>query len=417
MRKINKITTYLLFFFLIIIFSNGFSFIGYPKDTLTFLKYLFGAWCLLLMLNRKQIKSTFTPNVVLIFIVCPCVSALMSSLYRDQTLLQAYLAVFNTLTPVFCYFIFLQLRPNPKDIMAVVLVCSILWTIIELMQQFSYPMYWFATRNEMATLNASPLEQRNGIWRFMIEPWFVGTLSSIYSLCNYFQNKQSKKWLLFFLISLVGVYLYQTRVVIGALFAVLIICNLFEIKSRNLIRNVVFALVVVVLVVMNFDSLFGEMFENTTNQFDNSEDDIRTLGLAFWGIEYFPNELCRIFGNGYPYFGSNYGLEIERLARMGLYRVDVGFVGDYNMYGFLYIVVVVLTYCKLFKYRKYIDNYVLYAFLAVLLGSFIMPPFSAGSQVFLILTLFYVCDYNINEKVGKIDCEYQHRHKFCRTWK
>lgn len=401
MREINKKTTYLLLFFLIIIFSDGFSFIGYPNYISGFLKYLIGAWCLLLILTRKQVKSTFAPNVVLIFIACPCVSALMSILFRNQTLLQAYLAVFNTLTPVFCYFIFLRLRPNPRDIMTVVLVCSILWTLIEVVQQFSYPMYWFATRNEMGTLNATALERRNGIWRFMIEPWFVGTLSSIYSLCNYFQNKQSKKWLFFSLISLVGVYLYQTRVVLGALVAVLIICYFLETKSRNIMRSVVLAIIVVFLIVENFDFLFGEMLENTANQFDNNENDIRTLGLALWGVEYFPNDLCRIFGNGYPYYSSSYGLEIERFARMGFFRVDVGLVGDYNMYGALYIVVVVLTYCKLFKFRKYIDNYALYAFLAVLVGSFIMPPFSAGSQIFLILTLFYVCDYNINENSKK----------------
>lgn len=399
MREINKKTTYLLFFFLIIIFSNGFSFIGYPNDISGFFKYLVGAWCLLLILTRKQIKSTFAPNVVLIFIACPCVSALMSTLFREQTLLQAYLAVFNTLTPVFCYFIFLRLRPNPKDIMAVVLVCSILWTLIEVIQQFSYPMYWFATRDEMGSLNASALEQRNGIWRFMIEPWFVGTLGSIYCICNYFQNKQSKKWLLFSLISLVGVYLYQTRVVIGALVAVLIICYLFEIKSSNIIRNLVLALVVITLIVINFDSLFGEMFVNTASQFDRKEEDIRTLDLAFWGVEYFPNDLCRIFGNGNPYYNSSYGLEIEKFNSMGFYRVDVGLVGDYNMYGGLYLVVMALTFYKLFRCRKYIDKYVLYAFFAVLLGSFIMPPFSAGSQIFLVLTLFYICDYNINEKL------------------
>ena len=137
-----------------------------------------------------------------------------------------------------------------------------------------------------------------------------------------------------------------------------VIVMLFSSNKRINKISIYIAIVVSLAIIgMNFDSLFGELVDKTSNEM--TKDNIRFIAYNYFLYEYWGGPLSILFGNGIP-GSSQYGKEIIYLSNeLHLYRTDVGIVGFLNQYGIVSVFFFFWFYvCFVRKNWKYMDAYI-----------------------------------------------------------
>lgn len=379
-----------------LVFNQFFNCIYYPDSNIPIAIFIVVVG---LAIFRKGI-SVNNPNmpfekyIILLYGICPLVSIIPCYLFHGQSFGNSIYAIVTSNISIGMYWYLHSKKIPPNNLIHLVLFLAVIWSLIELVEQITYPSYLFALRTESVE-RGTVLELRNGVWRYMIQPWFVGFFACMYLWCKILSGRRSVLTIVLFCISLLGIYLYITRVVIATTIISLFISYIIAHKKKR-VSTILFLTFFAYIIYLFSETLFGELIEQTQKQ-ANDDEDIRLVQLVFYGIQYFPHWLCNIFGNGLPSFTSSYGKEIMDYEDLySLWRADIGIVGDYNIFGIQYTIVTFLTFWKVFRVRKIIDNYIVYLFLGLLLCSYIMPPFR-GSHLILLSIMFYLSDVKIME--------------------
>ena len=345
---VRNVTDAFIFSLLFLLYSSCFNYIGFETSGAVRLAVTF--LLLFFILQAKKIDRkpyVFQWNIILIFVIAPLLSSVWCLIYHGQSLSESIKNLFFNNYPILLYWYFHARKTTVSTLFKVIILLSVIWTTLEIVQQFTYPTYFFASRVE-DQLHGSALEQRNGIWRFMIQPWFIAYMAGIYAW-----NK---------------------------------IIDKFSIKYSVIL--LIFALPVI----SNADILFGDFVEMTTTQAEDKDNDVRTLASYFYGVEYFQDDMNKIFGNGKPSGKSAYGKEIMHYQDdLGLWTADIGFIGDYSIYGIFYVLIEAITFLKVFFYWRRLPSWLSLLFLGLLANSFIMSPF-IGSHMVLLIVMFYMAD-------------------------
>ena len=336
-------------------------------------------------LKKKQIRfKTFVLGLVII----PMLGFIPAYILHGQGFFASFLGAHINLGYIFFFFLFL-VKPKEEQIVKIFCMLGVCWSCIELLQQFTYPTYWFATRGD--TINSS-IEIRNGIYRYGVLGNQFGLILLFYCF-EKFMLEKSKKYLLGIIIALIGIYLLATRQII-AMSIVCLLAGLFMMKKISVGSLVVIAMMSVAIYV-NADALFGKFIEMTESV---DEDYIRFLAYEFYGITYNKGSiLAFLLGNGNPYPPSAYSQEIDKYEQsLGLWRADIGIVGMYSWYGIIYVIMILWFFIYVFKNRKYIDVY-LQMYVLYMAGTSIMLHHFAYklSNVIIGCFILYLIEINI----------------------
>lgn len=367
--KIGHYTFSTLFAALIYLHSlHYFDYVNYDSTAGGWISNLIGIFCLTLFLiynyPKRECPSKF---YVAGFILVPILSFIPCYLEHGQgfiTSFRAYLPLFV----LFLYYYFHRNHFKADTLINIITVFAVVRTIILITQQFTYPNYLFAMRpegyNEMGVYRE--IEVRSGIYRYYISDSYLSQFLIFY----YFQKlteKYTLKKLLLFVLGLVGLYLDQTRQFMATTACAIIIIAMLSSKYRHKNIAAFFILVVGITIYLNFDTLFGSLAEQTTEDF--TKDNIRLLSYNFFFNEYWGGPLSYIFGNGRP-GQSAYGNEINNIATdLHLYRSDVGVVGFLNQYGIVSVLFFFLFYALFVRKNwKYIDMHLKMFFCATFLN-------------------------------------------------
>lgn len=251
------------------------------------------------------------------------------------------------------YFIFFFLfltKIKEQEVLKIFCLFGVCWSAIEIIQQFTYPTYWFATRYET---DDRGIEIRNGIYRFAVYGVNFGLILLFYCFEKFMQIKR-KSYLVGMLIALIGIYLLATRQTI-VMSVVCLFAGLFIMKKIS-VGSLVLLGIFSTIIYLNADSLFGDFIEMTK---EVDEDYIRFLAYEFYGITYNKGSvLAFLLGNGTPKSPSEYFQEITNYQEYyGLYRDDVGLIGIYSLYGIVYVIMIIWFYWYAFRNRKYLSPY------------------------------------------------------------
>ena len=270
-------------------------------------------------------------------------------------------------------------------------VCfGLFWVIMEIVQQFTYPTVWFATR--IASLD-NDVEIRNGIYRYNMEGREFGLLLLFYSFQR-FLEKPRKKYLAGIILGLTGVYMLATRQVMAAS----VLCLLYAMLAMHKLKFSSFFMisVIAILIYCNMESLFGDYIEMSE---DINEDNIRLLSYDFYGIEYNKGQILPIlFGNGVEGM-SAYGREIGNMQDMGLFRADIGIVGMYSWYGIFYVLTVLSFFIYITAKRKYIDVYLQMYVMFMLVTSVMLHHFGySPHHIMTLCIILYLIDNSIKSR-------------------
>lgn len=387
-----------------IVATKCFSFVGIEWSGIRY--YVWGVFMVwLIARSNQQLDYKMMPcfTLIVINIIFPIISIIPCYLYHHQSLLDSLRAVYGLSYPWLLYIFLHKYNAPSKKIINIICILGIIWTFLEIIQQFSYPTYLFAVRTHGGD-PALELSQRNGIWRYMIQPWFVGYLACVYFWAKYLLKRKMSYFVCFF-ICLIGVYLYVTRVIIFSIIAIILFSLFFSrnVEFKHKVRIAIFIAIVSIPIYTFREELLGSLLDQTVKQYENSETDIRVVATAFYGYEYFPHILTNLFGNGIPFPDSSYGKEINYYEKdMGLYRSDIGIIGDYNLYGITYIFALVWGLWRFFKLRKFFFDYQIYSMIGLLLGYYIMSIFQTQSQSVVLAMMFYLCDKAYSKNYNKI---------------
>ena len=391
MNNTKKITFFLLL-------CSGFMSCIYWNPTLggkiiKILMYI----CLIYIFCKKKQISFFSSGIsvcVLCFAFIPFLSIITAYLVHEQSFLHSCYGSQMHLMYLF-YFLFHSYKINTKNILTSFFLLGVLWCLIEIIQQISYPSFWFATRMDNDEME---LEIRNGIYRYNVFGYQFGLIMLFYSFTQYLKNRKIV-YLFGLILGLVGIYLLATRQIMFAA----ILCLLYALYSREKIK--MSSLLIVIgcgfLIYKNFNQLFGE-FVDMTKEID--EDYVRFLSYEFYGVEYNNGNLLQILlGNGDPVRDSKYQLEINSYEEEGLWRSDIGLVGLYSLYGFFYIITIIYFFIFCYRNRKYIDLYLKMYLVFMFSTSIMLLHFGYGyGRIAITSFIFYLVDKSITYKKTKL---------------
>jgi hypothetical protein len=347
---------------------------------------------------NKKINTPFTFYVKAI-IALSLLSSIPAYFFHDQnfslSLLTSRIIFFWLL-----YFTFHKMNISPKKMEKLLVVFGVLWSIIMIVQQFTYPYILFDVYHGVTYEDG--MERNVDIRGGIIRVWIAGVGFS-YFLASYMwqkiYEKLSFKNLFLFSIVLAAILLMQSRQVIFGLMLVFTADIILSFRINNF-KTVRFTTIFIGLAVIFFavagDFIFA-LIELSKEQKVTSSDYIRGLEIEFFLFKYWPDPLCYIIGNGWEHDASPYGVEIKEKIKwgLGLYRSDIGMIGAFNKFGIIYIIVIIMFYIKVLIPKRYfiVPKYIRIFFVLCALTSFTGSNFFENPSYFLpFVCLLYIID-------------------------
>lgn len=335
-------------------------------------KVLVVAMMIFALIARKKIpQGTSIPKYVFLFAIIPFISMIGAHIFHGQSWRDCINATFFNLS-YFIFFLLLFWKIREKDLIKMLIAFGLVFSLIELIQEFTYPRVLFYNAQQDQG-GAADLGMRNGLYRFRM----AGVDFAVFLFFYSFQSLMKKiniKYIVFLFVGAIGIYLSLTRQIMAASLGAAVLVYVFA--KKNKFRNLIVLGIFLLIIYSNMDVLFGAFINQTNTELDS--DYIRFLSYNFYGVEWNHGDLLRcIIGNGFPYWNltSPYGREINDLQSVGIYASDVGIVGMYAFYGAIYVVFIVTFLVYAFRNYKYMEPYVkmylLYStFTLVMLWSF-----------------------------------------------
>lgn len=334
-------------------------------------------------------------TIAILFLFIPLPGMIGAGLYHEQSLGASLYANRNILFWL-TYFVLHVVNIKKEDLIKLMLFVATVWALLTIVQQFTYPVYFFSTRDE-----TKKQLLRAGVYRFMIP----GSLLCLFMMQHYYyryattKNLTSACW---WLLTLVAFYYTGIRqsAIAALLCTFIMVVMLMHGNAR--IRNLVIMALVVLAGLSLKEILFGEYIAMTQKQLGGGDEDIREVAYRFFLFEYWPDSPWAIItGNGRPSAGSAYQREIDTLAQVkGLFRSDIGIVGSLNQYGILYVLLVLamlikgLTIKIRSKENKYLKIYFLYPAIVLVLHE----SFSHPETIVFICCVMYLIDKALAEE-------------------
>lgn len=237
------------------------------------------------------------------------------------------------------------------------------------------------------------IEVRNGLYRFRI----YSVMFTIVALCFSWQQllkKKSIKNILFFTIFAASIYLTLTR---QQMFAAIFMCvfSVFLMGNSKITTKFKYLIPILMFlaIVYSFrDALFGTLLEQTQDQTEAAETDIRTLAFAYYWNEIISHPLTFLFGAGVDSSAAAIG------SASHMYWVDIGLIGQWFAWGIGAILsYIILLYQLLIKKATEIPPYVKFFAFMTLVTSILIFPYIRPMEFFVWSSLLYICDLHINK--------------------
>lgn len=306
------------------------------------------------VINKRKLQislhSEFGVKYLNFFLICCFVPCIGSLLFWNARISDLFFVVLPNLSLLIYYYLHSN-RYSEKVIINVLSLLAFSRIIITIIQQYTYPNIWFGA--PLYNNDELLFDIRSGIIRYYLSLafWFNVLLSFYYF--NHLIKKFSKKYLFYFLITIIGIYIDQSR-------TMMVLCCLiyFYIYIRNIHDMSKYSnkiiIVIAFLCIIYFNFLFNDLFEQT--QEDLNEAYVRLLSYKIFLFDFWANPLAIIIGNGYPVPGA-YTRTLEQFADFTVFREDVGIVGALNQYGIGLCIAIILYLWKIIKKRQHISDY------------------------------------------------------------
>jgi len=368
------------------------SFIGIEDKIYDYFEFLVAAFLIFIFsIHRKKAnKSMLFKNAIYLLFFFGFLSVIGALVLHNQSIILSLLRI-RFLYFYLLYFILHFYNIQPEKLIKFTLIVGVIWALITVIQQFTYPEYAFYYADYYADVSV-----RSGTYRFGIYRHHYGMFLVLFFFMKFLQTKKAK-YLPLFLIGLVGFYYFGTRQFAAAIVISMII-GVFMQKGYSKI----FAFIIMSIVIMLFwnfqDILFGSYIDLTNKQLNT--DYVRILAAKFFLFDYWPNWFATIIGNGLEHNFSEYGKEITRIQYTYNYsRNDVGLIGTFNKYGIFFTITLVMLVMKGIKSKLYAPKtaYLRLIFINTFILFIMSEYFTNITAVPFFCIVFYLTDKSYEE--------------------
>ena len=362
---------------------------------------LLGILALLCILNTKKVRGSFSKNFGFI-VLFTFTASVPAYFFHGQSFFLSFF-ISRVILYIFIYK-FLHIYNFKVDfVLKVLFYIGWIWAAIMIIQAYTFPNIWFVIKDLDIDL---VLERSRGeVLRLNIEDVRYGVLL-LFSLAFLTINNLTNYTKIFYLIIIaVAIFLTGTRQIIFTCILLLIIMYLNKNKNRfdKQIINFIMLLPIFFLISIFIFPYFTSLVTKSNEDFNMQY--VRILEAKFYIFEYWPKNnafFAYLFGNGWEHGRSDYGLEIHNnhWKSMGFYREDIGILGAFNTFGFMYVVSIIAFFNKILKLNFSRSTiFIKYFFLFLTLTYFTGSNFFTDNDVIpIIACLAFVVDKNVINK-------------------
>lgn len=307
--------------------------------------------------RSRKLRTSEIDRVVIWYIITILCCLIPSHFTYNQPAISELICAFPLLYGFVLYFGMRNVSLSSDKVLKIIIIISSIWVFLELIQQLTFPNFWFSGR----FLWFHEIERRLGFYRFYIFGIDFVLIAYCY-LCQRItastKNKDYTKDLLLFIFIAVGILCYCSRKHIVVEIFAIFFCLLAK-RGTNKFINIIFALGVLYAIYDMFSSQLIEMNEQAMASQGQGEDFIRYIAAQYFISDFSNSPLYPIFGAGLPTGGSVLSKKISEAVDMGLYQSDIGIIGYYSQFGFVgisaivfYIVVFIKNWSKIDVWLK-----------------------------------------------------------------
>lgn len=361
------------FYFIIIFCLSTIQFyspVFIPFSVLSLINYVFFlATVSFIIVSNTDTKEKIYTNPFFLLTIAILISGFSAWYSWGQGLLDS----FKPLTYYLSYNLFFLLliwKTRVKDIEQIILLLGVIYIIVFSVTFLFHPIQIFGGIQDFA--------DDRGFQRITLPGTGFLFLFSFYSLKQYLKERRLL-WLIIFIISDIFIVMLLSRTL---MFVSFIIFTLFILRLSSIFKKIIALLFIGCFAFLISQMEFFQLLtEQTKEQRENVEEDIRVLSATFYLNEFSPNTFSRIFGNGEGTIESSYGQNIDYLKNeLGYYQSDIGYIGLYSKFGILAILAYLFLIYKTIKipipddylYFKY------YLYFIFIISTIIDASFSTG---------------------------------------
>lgn len=392
----------IVFVILMLLCINFYSFLLYT-DNINYPIVIQVVSAILLLSNIEIMmkpKGCFWGGELLFLIFTYILSSISSAILYNQNFYDSAKVICDMLLAIQLYYVLKKWHISEKKILSCLIWISVVYTFLEIIQQYTYPLYLFNGRPPYE--GTGLLEQRMGLWRFYIFGIDFCLLAFFAVYQNVLEKKNVSVNIIFVLFLFIGIVFFVARKSIYATISCVIIgLIIYRNNSRNTITTKVLMMMFIALVFSVLPSYLEELNEQTVYSLENSENFIRVIAADYFINKFNDSFLYVLCGAGMAGGSSDLQIQLNYLIQMyGIYQEDCGFVGYYSKFGLIGLVAMLWIVFKIIKNYKYIDLYLLlYLILRVEISFFDFWGNSLRNMAAFIIYLYLV---EISIKKNKI---------------
>ena len=406
MELLEKNTTFnyrkvlYLFFYFCFLFK-GWSLTIFPQmdgDILLVLEYVYlllGCFCW----GRNPFSLLTKENLFLFkwIILGIFLSMIPAALYHNQP----FFVSLTTYRAQYLWFslpVLLLMAPTEKEVMrACLLVLFVMWGVY-LCKRFM-PSLIVVDENAYVDLNKKSYD-------FGYVPGMAMAIIPLYYYYGRLRECYCEKYLAFFALSFLFLIVMANR---SNLFASVIILSVatIGIKTRYRFFYIFLTLVIAAIIFSFTGSYWNDLIIETNSNISNADYN-RNKAFAYFIFEGSNHFLTQILGNGF--LSSRSGDLMARLMEMGIYNSDMGFIGFWNQFGIIPIVVFVMLPILAIK-NRFFPPYLKMLGAHILLCSYSTSYYGAPGHaiIFILFYFLYVYHCTLISCCGMLSMNWQNK--------
>lgn len=299
----------------------------------------------------------------------------------------------------FFYFALHLIRIADTDLKTMFVYLGIAHTVFYMLQFVAYPTILFDIK----------VSDSRGTLRIFLAGLSYLILAYFYVLNNLFKEFSTGKLLLLFFFFSVFI-LMGTRQIIISMFLLTIINVLLSKRVKSKFLILILVILATIPVGIMFQDIFINLLSVSQEQSQELTEDTRVRAATFFMTQLFPNDWAYFTGNGVASANSGYGVMIQMYMDVyGFYQSDLGLLGDYTIYGALFVVAVFILIIRILLMKLDQSHmFIKYFYITVLLTLFTGGgPFARNDAIVTICMTLYIIDvFLYNKKTGEENEEY-----------
>jgi hypothetical protein len=292
----------------------------------------------ILYLSIKGVELDWENIFAFILLGLVCISFAPALFVHNQDPVKTFscsLVMFELLLIPF----FKRISPTSKEVLAVIIVSGMLWLLLTIGQQITFPRFFFATRMAELDENGNGMEMRNGMVRFMIEGYIYAILMACWAVHGKMLGIRREYLVRSGLLVMVFVSLFVSGSRTG------MICLLLSLIVNSVIgsgrkRNPIEMSIIscAILALLGAVGMLGRNISVGGLEFESISDNVRMKTYSFFLNDFWNGWFTFFFGNGASHSDTSYGELMRSISMRGFFLSDVGVVGLFILYGAVFVV-------------------------------------------------------------------------------